>query len=158
MSTKAIQSLRGERIEHRVYSYDTRLDQTSGLTYGEAVAAELDIEPHRVFKTLVIMCDERPTVAIVPVGSLVDLKAVATATGAKKATMADPGDAERLTGYVVGGISPFGQRRTLPTLVDESVRSLESVFVSAGKRGLQVELSPTDLLAMTDASTAPIAT
>ena len=96
------------------------------------------------------------TVAVVPVAGTLDLKALAAATGGRKAVMADPADAERTTGYVRGGISPLGQRKALPTVVDDSALQFATVMVSAGKRGLQVELPPTDLVRLTRARTAPI--
>jgi Cys-tRNA(Pro)/Cys-tRNA(Cys) deacylase len=96
------------------------------------------------------------TVAVVPVAGMLDLKALAAAAGGRRAVMADPADAERATGYVVGGISPLGQRKALPTVVDESALEFDTVMVSAGKRGLQVELPPAELVRLTRARTAPI--
>jgi Cys-tRNA(Pro)/Cys-tRNA(Cys) deacylase len=110
-----------------------------------------------VFKTLVARVDGALIVAVVPVAGTLDLKALAAATGARKAVMAEPADAERTTGYVLGGISPLGQRTVLPTVVDDSALGFDTVLVSAGKRGLQVELPPTDLVRLTRARTAPIA-
>jgi Cys-tRNA(Pro)/Cys-tRNA(Cys) deacylase len=109
-----------------------------------------------VFKTLVARVDGALTVAVVPVSGTLDLKALAAAVGGRRAVMADPADAERSTGYVLGGISPLGQRKALPTVVDASALEFETVLVSAGRRGLQVELSPADLVALTKARTAPI--
>jgi Cys-tRNA(Pro)/Cys-tRNA(Cys) deacylase len=111
----------------------------------------------RVFKTLVAEVDGRLTVAVVPVAGSLDLKALAAAVGGKRATMAEPADAERATGYVRGGTSPFGQRRRLATVVDASVAIHRTVHVSAGRRGLEVEVSPADLIRLTGAVTAPIA-
>lgn len=126
--------------------------------YGEAVAAALGIDPPRVFKTLVASVDGQLGVGIVPVARSLDLKALAAALGGKKAAMAEPAAAERATGYVTGGISPLGQRSRLPIVLDESAMGHETIFVSAGKRGLQVELSPTDLVNLTGAAVAAIAT
>jgi Cys-tRNA(Pro)/Cys-tRNA(Cys) deacylase len=110
-----------------------------------------------VFKTLVAEVDGALTVAVVPVDAQVDLKALAGAVGGKRATMADPAAAERATGYVVGGISPLGQRRRLPTVVDVTALEFPTVLVSAGRRGLDVELPPSELVRLTDARTAPVA-
>jgi Cys-tRNA(Pro)/Cys-tRNA(Cys) deacylase len=109
-----------------------------------------------VFKTLVARVDDALTVAVVPVAGTLDLKALAAATGGRKAVMADPADAERTTGYVLGGISPLGQKKALPTVVDESALGFPTVMVSAGRRGLQVELPPADLVRLTSARTASI--
>jgi Cys-tRNA(Pro)/Cys-tRNA(Cys) deacylase len=110
-----------------------------------------------VFKTLVARVDGRLTVAVVPVSRQLDLKALAAAADGRKAAMADPADAERSSGYVRGGISPLGQRKALPTVVDESALAFGTVLVSAGRRGLQVELAPADLVRLTRAQTAAIA-
>lgn len=125
-------------------------------TYGEAIAAVLGVEPERVFKTLVTLADGHPAVAVVPVSAHLSLKALARARGAKRAEMAGPAEAERLTGYVVGGISPFGQKRRLPVVVDESVLGYGSVFVSGGRRGLQVELAPGVLIGSLGAQVADL--
>jgi Cys-tRNA(Pro)/Cys-tRNA(Cys) deacylase len=109
-----------------------------------------------VFKTLFASVDGRLVVAVVPVSGQLDLKAVAAAAGAKRAVMADPADAERATGYVVGGISPFGQRRAHPTIVDESALAHPTVFVSGGRRGMEIELAPADLVAQTSATIAAV--
>ena len=126
--------------------------------YGLEAAAAMGVEAARVFKTLVVAADGALAVAIVPVDRSCDLKAVAAAVGAKRATMAEPRDAERATGYVVGGISPLGQKRRLATVVDASAQGYATVFVSAGRRGLELELTPADLLTLTGAVVAPIAT
>jgi Cys-tRNA(Pro)/Cys-tRNA(Cys) deacylase len=115
------------------------------------------VQQARVFKTLVTEVDGTLTVAVVPVTGDVDLKALADAAGGKRAALADRTLAERTTGYVRGGISPLGQRKRLPTVVDESATAHPTVFVSAGRRGLQVELSPVDLIRVTGAVTARIA-
>ena len=109
-----------------------------------------------MFKTLLASVDGRLVVGIVPVSGQLDLKAVAAAVGGKKATMADPAAAERATGYVVGGISPVGQKRAHPTVLDDSAMALETVYVSGGRRGLDLGLSPADLVRVTGATVAPI--
>jgi Cys-tRNA(Pro)/Cys-tRNA(Cys) deacylase len=152
-ATPAIAVLARQRVEHRVHAYSVDADTPN---YGAAVAEALGVEPARVFKTLVTDVDGALTVAVVPVTGDVDLKALAGAAGGKRAAMADRTLAERTTGYVRGGISPLGQRKRLPTVIDESITDHETVYVSAGRRGLQVELKPADLIALTDAVTARI--
>ncbi|PJE98506.1 Cys-tRNA(Pro) deacylase [Streptomyces carminius] len=126
-------------------------------SYGEEAAEALGIGPERIFKTLVAEVDGTLTVAVVPVSGSLDLKALASAVGGKRASMADPAAAERTTGYVRGGISPLGQRRALPTVVDTSAERYGTVCVSAGRRGLEIELAPADLVRLTGAVTAPVA-
>jgi Cys-tRNA(Pro)/Cys-tRNA(Cys) deacylase len=126
-------------------------------SYGEAVAGALGVPPERLFKTLVAEVDGALTVGIVPVSATLDLKALAAAAGGKKARLAPAPDAERATGYVVGGISPLGQRRRLPMVLDASASGFDTIFVSAGRRGLQIELAPADLLRLTGAVRAEIA-
>ena len=119
-------------------------------------AQSLGLDPAQVFKTLLADVDGTLTVAVVPVDRSLDLKGLAAAVGGKRAVMAEPATAERATGYVVGGISPLGQRRRLPTVVDVSALEWDTVLVSAGRRGLDVELAPADLVRMTAAVTAPV--
>ncbi|WP_374286093.1 Cys-tRNA(Pro) deacylase [Streptomyces sp. UNOB3_S3] len=126
-------------------------------SYGEEAAEALGVDPGQVFKTLVAEVDGALTVAVVPVSGSLDLKALATAVGGKRAAMADPAAAERTTGYVRGGISPLGQRKRLPTALDASARTHPTICVSAGRRGLEVELAPEDLAALTGAVVAAIA-
>ena len=126
-------------------------------SYGLEAAAALGLDPAAVFKTLVADVDGKLTVAIVPVEHQLDLKALAKAVKGKKAQMADVKHAERTTGYVAGGISPLGQRKALPTVIDESARQHPTIHVSGGRRGLEVELAPADLAALTRATFAPIA-
>ncbi|MEZ3178533.1 Cys-tRNA(Pro) deacylase [Streptomyces pimonensis] len=140
-------------VPFTVHSYD---HDPSHPSYGEEAAEAMGVSPDRVFKTLVADVDGVLTVAVVPVAGQLDLKALAAATGGKRAAMADPALAERTTGYVRGGISPLGQRRRLPTVVDESATLHETICVSAGRRGLEVELSPGDLTELTSATLAPI--
>lgn len=125
-------------------------------SYGEAVARAIGFDPERVFKTLVALVDGAPVVAIVPVAGSLHLKSLAAARSGKRGVMADRGDAERLTGYVTGGISPFGQRRRLPTVLDESALNFETICVSGGTRSLQLELAPGDLAAQLGAVVASI--
>jgi Cys-tRNA(Pro)/Cys-tRNA(Cys) deacylase len=126
-------------------------------SFGAEAGDALGVDAARVFKTLVAEVDGALWVAVVPVPAHLDLKAMAAAAGGKRATMADPAQAERSSGYVVGGISPLGQRRPLPTLVDASARQHPTIFVSGGRRGLDLELAPDDLVRLTSARTAPIA-
>jgi len=125
--------------------------------YGALVAEAIGADPGRVFKTLVTDVDGALTVAIVPVTGDVDLKALASAAGGKRAAMADRELAEKTTGYVRGGISPLGQRKRLPIVIDKSALDSDTIYVSAGKRGLQVQLAPADLVRLTAATVAPIA-
>jgi len=153
-ATPAVRALEQGRVEHTLHPYDPEHPSDQG--HGEAAVAALGADPRRVFKTLVARVDGALTVAVVPVAGTLDLKALAAATRGRKAVMADPADAERATGYVVGGISPLGQKKALPTVVDESALGFPTVMVSAGRRGLQVELPPGDLVRLTRARTAPI--
>jgi Cys-tRNA(Pro)/Cys-tRNA(Cys) deacylase len=140
-----------------VVTHEYDVDHTVA-DYGVAVAQAIGQDVDRVFKTLVVEVDgTHLAVGVVPVAARLDLKALAAALGGRKAEMADPTKAERTTGYVVGGISPLGQKKALPTVIDETVELYDTVFVSAGKRGLQIEIAPTDLIALTSAQTAAIA-
>jgi len=128
--------------------------------FGDEATTALALDPFQVFKTLVVELAGRGgalAVAVVPVARQLDLKAFAGALGAKSANMADAAAAQRSTGYVLGGISPVGQRTALPTVVDASAQTFATVFVSGGRRGLQVELSPADLVAVTTAQVVPVA-
>ncbi|MEV0153621.1 Cys-tRNA(Pro) deacylase [Micromonospora sp. NPDC050686] len=153
--TPATALLAKRKINHSTHPYDVSPDAPN---YGALVAAALGVPPERVFKTLVCEVDGALTVAVVPVTGELDLKALAAAAGGKRAAMADRTAAERATGYVRGGISPLGQRKRLPTVVDASALAQPTVYVSAGRRGLQLQLSPTDLVDLTGAVTAPLAT
>ena len=128
----------------------------SAASYGSEAAEALGIDPSRVFKTLMVEVEGKLAVGIVPVSGTLDLKAFAAALGAKKAAMADPAAAQRRTGYVLGGISPLGQRLPSPTVLDSSAVGLQTLLVSGGKRGLDIELAPADLIRLTQAVTAPI--
>ena len=153
-STPAVAMLVRAGIAHDLHPYEH--DPASELSYGLEAAAALGVEPAAVFKTLCVLADGALTMALVPVSGSLDLKAVAKATGAKRAVMANPADAERATGYVVGGISPLGGRKRLPAVVDDSALALERIYVSGGRRGLDISLAPADLVQLTGATTAPI--
>ena len=140
-------------VTFRLHGY--RHDPAVG-GYGVEAAAALDLPADRVFKTLVAEVDGRLSVALVPVAGSLDLKALAAALGGKRAVMADPAAAERATGYVRGGISPLGQRRPLPTVVDASALEHGTIYVSAGRRGLEVEVAPGELLRLTGGRAAPL--
>lgn len=152
--TPATVALDKAGVPYTLHSYAH--DPSSELSYGEEAAAALGTDPGRVFKTLVAEVDGALTVAVVPVSGSLDLKALAAAAGGKRAAMADPSAAERSSGYVRGGISPLGQRKALPTVVDATALSHPTVFVSAGRRGLEVELAPSALVGLTGAATAPL--
>lgn len=133
------------------YHHDPRAD-----SYGLEAAAALGLDPGQVFKTLLADVDGHLAVAVVPVAGQLDLKALARALAGSRAAMADPAVAERATGYVVGGISPIGQKRALPTVIDVTALDYDQVYVSAGRRGLDLSVAPADLVAVTGAVTAPI--
>ncbi|MET8895457.1 Cys-tRNA(Pro) deacylase [Streptomyces albogriseolus] len=151
--TPATVALTAAGVPFTVHSYD---HDPSHPSYGEEAAEAMGVSPDRVFKTLVADVDGALTVAVVPVAGQLDLKALASAAGGKRASMADPALAERTTGYVRGGISPLGQRKKLPTVLDASATRHETICVSAGRRGLEVEVAPTDLAQLTSAVLAPI--
>ncbi|MGW0993823.1 Cys-tRNA(Pro) deacylase [Streptomyces sp. NPDC002520] len=151
--TPATVALTAAGVTFTVHAYD---HDPSHPSYGEEAAEAMGVSPDRVFKTLVADVDGALTVAVVPVSGTLDLKALASAVGGKRAAMADPALAERTTGYVRGGISPLGQRKKLPTVVDASADAHPTICVSAGRRGLEVELSPGDLAKLTGAVLAPI--
>ncbi len=151
--TPATVALTAAGVPFTVHSYD---HDPSRPSYGEEAAEAMGVAPERVFKTLVADVDGALTVAVVPVAGQLDLKALAAAVGGKRAAMADPALAERTTGYVRGGISPLGQRKRLPTVLDASATRHGTICVSAGRRGLEVELSPADLTGLTSAVLAPI--
>ncbi|MBO1333444.1 Cys-tRNA(Pro) deacylase [Streptomyces sp. VRA16 Mangrove soil] len=151
--TPATVALTAAGTAFTVHSYE---HDPAHPSYGEEAAEAMGVSPDRVFKTLVADVDGQLTVAVVPVAGQLDLKALAAAVGGKRAAMADPALAERTTGYVRGGISPLGQRKKLRTVVDASARQHATICVSAGRRGLEVELAAGDLAALTDAVLAPI--
>jgi Cys-tRNA(Pro)/Cys-tRNA(Cys) deacylase len=143
-----------QKVAHTLHSY---AHDPRHASYGLEAAEALGIEPDRVFKTLLAEVDGALTVGIVPVTAQLDLKALASAVNGKKARMADVAAAERATGYVAGGISPLGQRKRLPTVLDSSAVGFSTLFCSAGRRGLEVELAPSDLIRLTGAVVADIA-
>lgn len=152
--TPATVALAAASIAFTVHAYE---HDPRAAAYGLEAAEKLGLDPDRVFKTLLASVDGALAVGIVPVAMQLDLKALAQALGGKRAEMADPAVAERRTGYVVGGISPIGQKTTLPTVLDESAILCETIHVSGGRRGLDLELAPDDLIAVTSARYAPIA-
>lgn len=152
--TPATTALTRAGVEFTLHPYD---HDPAAPSYGLEAAAALQVDPSQVFKTLLVDSDGVLGVGIVPVDRTLDLKAVAAALGVKKVAMAAPAEAERVTGYVVGGISPIGQKKRLPTVLDDSALAHGVVYVSGGRRGLDIGLSPTDLLETTGGHTAPIA-
>lgn len=152
--TPAINAAKKAGIAYRIHEYE---HDPGAASYGLEAAEKLGVPAERVFKTLVAEADGRLAVAIVPVAASLNLKALAAALGAKRAEMAEMAQAERSTGYVAGGISPLGQKKRLPTVLDDSATGLETIYVSAGRRGLEIELSPKDLLAITGGKLAAIA-
>lgn len=153
-TTPATQALQRLGVDIRLHSYDF---DPGDIGIGEQAAMALGIEPERLFKTLIVMIDgERPAIALTPVAAETRLKTLAATLGGKRAAMANPADAERLSGYVKGGISPFGQRQKLDVVIDQSVRSHETVYVNGGRRGLQIEISPDDLIKALNADLADL--
>lgn len=156
--TPATDALTAAGVAFTVTSYE---HDPGNRHFGDETIAVLGLDPERVFKTLLVDLNPggrpRLAVGVVPVAGLLDLKAIAAALGAKKAEMADPKDAERSTGYVVGGISPLGQKTPLPTVIDSSAELFDTIYCSAGKRGMQIELAPTDLARVVGATFADMA-
>lgn len=157
--TPATRVLDQARVDYTVHEYhhDEKAAAAAG-GYGLEAAAALGVDPRQVFKTLLVHVDKDLVVAICPVDGHLDLKAVAAAVGGKKAAMADPALAQRTTGYVIGGISPLGQKKRLTTVLDESALPLGRILVSGGRRGLDLELPVDDLVRLTGARLAPIGT
>ncbi len=160
--TRALDVVRIAGVAYAVHEYDapgptSASDRDRRPRYGQDAAAALALDPRRVFKTLIASVDGRLAAAVVPVARELDLKALAAALGGRRAALADSTEAERATGYLVGGISPLGGRRRLPTVVDVSAVDFSTVFVSGGRRGLQLELAPADLTRLAGAIEAPIA-
>jgi Cys-tRNA(Pro)/Cys-tRNA(Cys) deacylase len=152
--TQAIALLKRSKVAHTVHSY---AHDSRSSSFGVEAANALGVPPSSCFKTLIASVDGAMTVAVVPVSGSLDLKALAAAMGGKRAEMADPAAAERSSGYVRGGISPLGQRKKLPTVIDASASTLETMYVSAGRRGLEIEVAPADLARLAEATFAPIA-
>lgn len=153
-STPAIAVLVRGKFPHTLHPYEHDPRSTA---FGDEVVAMLGRDPRQVFKTLVASVDGQLTVGVVPVAAHLNLKALAASVGGKKCAMAPVAEAERSSGYVAGGISPLGQRKALPTVIDRSALDFETIYVSAGKRGLQVELKPQDLATATRGTLAAIA-
>lgn len=153
--TPAVNAAKAAKLSFRLleYAYDPSAD-----AIGLHAAAALGLDPGLVFKTLIVQLEPRGLAcAVIPVAARLDLKALAAAAGAKKADLADPALAERTTGYSVGGISPLGQRKALPTFIDASARTLPEMVVNGGRRGLQIALAPADLARATGAALCPVA-
>jgi Cys-tRNA(Pro)/Cys-tRNA(Cys) deacylase len=158
--TRAVDVVRRARVPHTVHAYAHDPSATrpgGGPGYALEAVDALGLEPARVFKTIVVEVDGRLVLAAVPADTDVDLKSVAAALGGRRAAIAPAADAERATGYVLGGISPLGTRRSMPMLIDSSALDHPSIHVSAGRRGLEIELAPGDLVALTRAASAAIA-
>ena len=154
--TPAINAAKKAKLSFNVHEYQ---HDPNAESYGDEAAQALGLDPQQVFKTLLVSLTGHKSplgVAVLPVSHMLSLKAIAKALGAKKAEMADPKVAERTTGYVVGGISPIGQKKALPTIIDSSAETQPQINVSAGKRGLEIELAPQDLAQLTRASFANI--
>ena len=153
--TPAIDVARKAGVVHTVHEY---AHDPSSESYGLEAAEKLGADELRVFKTLVVSLDGRAlAVGVLPVSAMLGMKRIARAAGAKKASMAAPAEVERVTGYVLGGVSPLGQKKRLRTFIDASASAFQTIFVSAGRRGLEIELSPHDLKTLTGASFAEIA-
>ena len=141
--TPAIEIARKHKIHHQVHEY---AHDPAHQSYGQEASEKLGIDQSRVFKTLVARLDGRQlVVAVVPVSSQLSMKQLAKSAAAKKAAMADKAEVERVTGYVLGGVSPLGQKKRLPTYIDSSAQQFSSIYISAGRRGLEIELNPQDL-------------
>ena len=153
--TPATVAVAKAKVEHRIHEYD---HDPAAPSYGQEAAEQLGVDPAGVFKTLVAEVDGQLAVAVVPVAARLDLKALAAAAGGRKAVMAEAAAAERATGYVVGGISPLGHRKRLPVFLDASMQGRPTVLVSAGRRGLELELSPADLATLSCGTFAALST
>jgi Cys-tRNA(Pro)/Cys-tRNA(Cys) deacylase len=152
--TPATALLAKQKVAHQVHEYQ---HDPKAASYGTEAAELLGLAAERVFKTLVAEVDGQLTIGVVPVSGQLDLKALAAAAGGKKARMAEVAAAERATGYVAGGISPLGHRKRLPVVIDASANDHETIFCSGGRRGLEIEVAPADLVALAHATVAPIA-
>ena len=156
-ATPAMVMLERSGIEFAVHAFDHDLVDSQELGYGRAAAHALGVDESRVFKTLLAQSEKSAVVAIVPVAAQLSLKALALVLGVKRCEMVPANDAQRITGYLVGGISPFGQKKKLFTVIDESALDLPTIFVSGGRRGLDIEVSPADLIRVLDAKTGALA-
>jgi len=152
--TPGIYAARKAKIAHQIHEY---LHDPSSDSYGLEAAEKLGVPENRDFKTLVVSLDNKALpVGVIPVSSMLSMKLMAKAAGAKKATMATRSDVERATGYVLGGVSPLGQKKRLETIIDSSARNCSTVYVSAGRRGLEIELNPNDLVRLVNGVFAEI--
>ncbi len=152
--TPAINVAKKQKIDYIIHAYDHDPTRPS---YGGEAAEKLDMPENRVFKTLVVsLSDNTLAVGVVPVCAMLNLKRIANALGVKKAAMADPADVERVTGYVLGGVSPLGQKKRLKTVIDSSAETFDTILVSAGRRGLEIELRPEDLCRLVGGMVADI--
>ena len=152
--TPAINAAKKKQIAYRIHQYS---HDPAHESYGREAAEKLGIADERVYKTLVVELDQgNLTVAVIPVASMLSMKLIAKAAGAKKAAMADKERVEKATGYVLGGVSPLGQKKRLLTVIDSSAKNWPTIFVSAGRRGLEIELNSNDLAALTSATFAKI--
>jgi Cys-tRNA(Pro)/Cys-tRNA(Cys) deacylase len=151
--TPAVVALEEAGIAHTILEYERGADLHD---FGREAADALGLDHDQVFKTLVVVADDELVVAIVPVSCQLSMKRVAAAVGAKRAAMCDPSVAERSSGYIVGGISPIGQRKRLRTVIDETAELFDLVYVSGGRRGMDIGVAPSDLVELLDAVVAPI--
>jgi len=156
-ATPAMVMLERSGVEFTVHTFDHDLVDVEELGYGRAAAHALGVDESRVFKTLLAQSEKSAVVAIVPVSAQLSLKALALVLGVKRCEMVPANDAQRITGYVVGGISPFGQKKKLFTVIDESALDLPTIFVSGGRRGLDIEVVPADLVRVLEAKTGALA-
>lgn len=153
--TPGINTARKAKVAHTVHEYS---HDPASESYGGEAAEKMGVAPEQVFKTLVVAVDGKSlAVGVVPVSALLSMKQIARAAGGKKAAMADPAEVQRATGYVLGGVSPLGQKRRLKTFIDQSARNFDTIFVSAGRRGLEIELAPEDLKQLCGGEFAPLA-
>jgi Cys-tRNA(Pro)/Cys-tRNA(Cys) deacylase len=152
--TPGINAAKKAKIPHRIHEY---CHDESSESYGLEAAEKMGVSEERVFKTLVVSLDNKElAVGIIPVSSQLSMKLIAKVSGAKRASMANPSDVERSTGYVLGGVSPIGQKKRLKTIIDSSARNYSTIYVSAGRRGLEIELNPNDLTTLTNGALAAI--
>ncbi|MFL1456827.1 Cys-tRNA(Pro) deacylase [Marinobacter sp. GN3S48] len=152
--TPGINAAKKAKVSHRIHEYQ---HDPASESFGTEAAEKMGVDPARVFKTLVVAIDGKDlAVGVVPVTAMLSMKLVAKAAGGKKATMADKQDVQRSTGYVLGGVSPLGQKKRLRTFIDDSAQRFDTIYISAGRRGLEIELSPEDLAKLTTAQFAPL--